>query len=228
MSGPIDLLTSGEIVFVPAKEQRGAGGISGGGHGAQLSTLAAWELADHRQALRSNLAGLNAGMLCAEIATHLLQPLDPHEDLFDQLAAVLTLLGDGNQRPRALLAYMKAALLSAGYWPQFGACLRCGKPIGDAPMRFSSRAGGVVCGTAGTCHVENEGMTIMVPGRIVVALDRLDLPATLQSKPPERAGDTTALLLAAQVLLTHIETITDKPLRTGGLLKGIFGVAQAK
>src|SRR3954465_15987768 len=59
MSGPLDLLTSGEVVFVPAKEQRGA---PGSGQSAQLGTLAAWELADHRQTLRANLAGLNAGM----------------------------------------------------------------------------------------------------------------------------------------------------------------------
>src|SRR4051794_10805992 len=89
MSGPLDLLTSGEVVFVPAKEQRGAPGS--GGHGAQLSTLAAWELENHRQALRSSLAGLNAGMICAEVTTHLVQPLDPHEDLFVELAAVLDL-----------------------------------------------------------------------------------------------------------------------------------------
>src|SRR4029079_6690100 len=48
MSGPLDLLTSGEVVFVPAKEQRGA---PANGYGAQLGTLAAWELADHQNAL---------------------------------------------------------------------------------------------------------------------------------------------------------------------------------
>src|SRR3954468_5784951 len=60
MSGPLDLLTSGEVVFVPAKS-------GGGGGGVQLGTLAAWELTDHRRALRGNLAALNAAMMCAEI-----------------------------------------------------------------------------------------------------------------------------------------------------------------
>src|SRR4051812_29696651 len=85
MSGPLDLLTLGEVVFVPAKETPGA-------TGAQLGTLAAWELGDHQRALRGNLAGLNAAMICAEVTTHLLQPHDPHEDLFGELECAVQLL----------------------------------------------------------------------------------------------------------------------------------------
>jgi len=222
MSGPLDLLTSGEVVFVPAKEQRGA---PGGGQGAQLGTLAAWELANHQQKLRSNLAGLNAGMLCAEVTTHLVQPHDPHPELFDELCAALSLVGEGPKHSRAMLAYLKAALLAAGYWPQLGTCLCCGKPIGDAPVRFSPRAGGILCGQASSgCHIEHEGTTLVVPGRIIAALDRLDLPTALLTRQPERAGDPNALAVAAQMLLTHIEAITDKQIRTASLVRSIFGI----
>ena len=57
VSGPLDLLTSGEVVFVPAKGM------------AELGTLAGWELADHRNGLRADLAGLNAAMVAAAITT---------------------------------------------------------------------------------------------------------------------------------------------------------------
>jgi len=229
MSGPLDLLTSGEVVFVPAKE---AGG-GGAGGGVQLGTLAAWELADHRRALRGNLAALNAAMMCAEITTHLVHPLDPHEELFGELEAALALLGEemnwsnGGEAAgsigRVLVAYVKAALMAAGYWPQFGACLKCGKPPGDAPMRFSVRGGGILCGTNGDgCHVEHAGMTMGVPGRVVVALERLPMPREMQAHRPERPADAAALHVALQMLLAQVEAVTDKGVRTRGLLGSIF------
>src|SRR3954470_17802032 len=49
MSGPIDLLTSGELVFVPAKDNPGEHGR--GKPGPPLGTLAGWNLADHRPSL---------------------------------------------------------------------------------------------------------------------------------------------------------------------------------
>jgi len=227
MSGPLDLLTSGEVVFVPAKDAAGAGG------GVQLGTLAAWELADHRRALRGNLAGLNAAMMCAEITTHLVHPLDPHEELFGELEAALTLLGaetaesSGRETPgsigRVLVAYVKAALMAAGYWPQLSACLKCGKHPGDAPIRFSVRAGGILCGSnGGGCHVEQAGMTMAVPGRVVVALYRLPLPREIQAHRPERPADAAALRMALEMLLAQVEALTDKGVRTRGLLASIF------
>jgi recombinational DNA repair protein (RecF pathway) len=235
MSGPLDLLTSGEVVFVPAKDAGGAGA----GGGVQLGTLAAWELADHRRALRGNLAGLNAAMMCAEITTHLVHPLDPHEELFGELEAALTLLGaetagsPSGETPgsigRTLVAYVKAALIAAGYWPQFGACLKCGKPPADAPMRFSVRAGGILCGTnGGGCHMDHAGMTMAVPGRVVVALDRLPLPGEAQAHRPDRPADEAALRLALEMLLAQVEAVTDKAVRTRGLLSSIFENAKRK
>src|SRR6185369_6714054 len=96
MSGPLDLLTSGQVVFVPSK----------GPTGAELSTLAAWELVNHRTALRSNLAALNAAYVATELTTQLLHPNDPHPEVFEELEATLELLVT-SQRPRGLVAYAK-------------------------------------------------------------------------------------------------------------------------
>ncbi len=221
MSGPLDLLTSGEVVFVPARETPGASG-------AQLGTLAAWELADHRRALRGNLAGLNAAMVCAEITTHLLQPHDPHEELFAELETALELLAAAkiDSAGRILLAYVKASLLAAGYWPRLDACLACGRPAGDLAMRFSGRAGGILCAGGNQqghdCHIENAGATTLLPGKLLVALDRLELPTGLKQRPPERAADAAALSLALNLLLGQIEAVCDKAVRTRYLLSGII------
>ena len=83
MSGPLDLLTRGEVVFIPAK---GA---------AELGTLTAWELVNHRTALRAEFAALNAAMVAAEITLHLLHPHDPNPEMFAELDAGLELFCDG-------------------------------------------------------------------------------------------------------------------------------------
>ena len=225
MSGPLDLLTSGQVIFVPARE-----GAAAAGGGAQLGILAAWDLADHRGSLRSQLGALNAAMLCAEITTHLVHPLDPHEELFVELQAALALLGEGAdpvRRARTAVSYVKAALVAAGYWPRVSACVACGKPVADRPMRFSPRAGGILCGGEGACRPEHGGTMIGVSGRIVLALDRLRLPSQLGSSAPERAADEAALATAMQLLLAQVEAVTDKPVRTRALLQTIFVASRA-
>jgi DNA repair protein RecO len=219
MSGPLDLLTTGEVVYVPSK---GA---------AELSTLAGWELANHRTQLRRDLAGLNAAMVCAEVTTLLLHPHDPHEELFGELEAALELLGTPppSQRTRAVVAYGKAALDAAGYAPRLEACLVCGKLLAaDVPMRFFPHAGGVGCGPGSTgtgCHLEGaSGVSLAVPGRIVIALKRLPSPRELLASRPEKAADAAALAVAMQMLVAQVESITDKRVRTRYLLPGIFGV----
>jgi recombinational DNA repair protein (RecF pathway) len=160
-------------------------------------------------------------MVCAEVTAHLLQPLDPHEELFAALEAALCLLPVPAQRARAAVSYVKAALTAAGYWPQFGACLSCGamppRANGEGQVRFFGRAGGVTCAA---CRAEGAGQWI--PAVLAVALERLPSPIALRAAPPEKAADEAALLAAMMLLLAQVEMITDKALRTRFLLRGIF------
>jgi DNA repair protein RecO (recombination protein O) len=202
MSGPLDLLTAGEVVFIPAKGT------------AELGTLAGWELLDPRGGLRTNLPALNAAYLCAEVTLGLLHAHDPHDDLFVQLEATLQQLPTP-QRPRVLLAYLKAALTAAGYQPHLDACVECGKRTNpDETWRFSPRAGGIVCATC-----PSAGTTLPLPGRIAIALDRLESPTQLATATPPRQADPAALQLATNVLLTQIETLLDRKLKTRDLIK---------
>ena len=205
VSGPLDLLSRGQVVFIPAK---GA---------AELGTLAAWELSDPRNGLRGNLAAFHAAMMVTEITTVLLHPHDPHADLYDEFNAALALLA-GEERARAVVAYAKAALMAAGYSPQLEACVGCGEAVvSDGALRYSPRAGGVVCEK---CVAT--GSVMETTGRIVVALSRLPAPTVLLAAPPGRAGDRQALRLAGELLLGHIEAVAEKGLRTRGLVGSAF------
>jgi DNA repair protein RecO len=205
VSGPLDLLARGEVVFLPAK---GA---------AELGALVAWELTDPRNALRTSLPAFNAAMILTEISALLLHPHDPHLELYEEFNAALSLLATA-QRPRAIVAYAKAALVAAGYAPQLAACAVCGEAVTlDAALRYSPRAGGIVCGKC-----PSEGLTVATTGRIAVALDRLPTPRALVSHPPERAADRAALVQAAELLLAHAEAVADKRLKTRTLLASAF------
>lgn len=205
VSGPLDLLTGGEAVFVPAKGT------------AELGTLAGWELTNHRTGLRRSLAGLNGGMMCAEMTLGLLRPQDPHAELCGELEAALELMG-GAQRARGLVAYAKTALVAAGYRPELGACVGCGKAVGaEEVVRFSTWAGGVVCGG---CRAQGE--TVEVAGRIVLALERLVGPRALLAALPERAAEAGALKIALGLLVGQMEAVMGRGLKTKGVVGGIF------
>ena len=125
---------------------------------------------------------------------------------------------------------VKAALVEAGYWPQLQACLVCRRPVTDRSMRFSVRAGGVMCGPV------QEGLREWGGGMLSGKRRRDDgsigpdcagvgSPAAadgIAGDPPERAGDAKALAMALQLLLAQVEGITDMSLRTGAAVEGIF------
>lgn len=205
ISGPLDLLTAGDVVFIPAKAA------------AELATLAAWELYDHRTPLRTSLPALNAAMLAAEISLALLHPHDPHPHLYDDLNTTLALLPTP-QRTRATVSYAKAALTHAGYAPHLDACVSCGTPLGPNTPYFAPTLGGILCNNP-NCRTPHP---LPLDPRIARALDRLPDPHTLATTPPDRPADPQALHTALLLLLSQIETITDRPLKTRPLLPTIF------
>ena len=211
MSGPLDLLAAGEVVFMPAKT------------GAELATLAGWQLADQRNNLRQNLPALNAACIAAEITLAVLHPLDPHPDLFAQLQATLDLASTA-ERPRAVVAYAKAALTAAGYQPQLEVCVGCGEMVSmEGAYIYLPAAGGVRCRTCSGVNSQKNRRSMEVRGRIAIALGRLASPAELRQNTPERSADAKALGSAMLLLLFQIESLLERELRTRVLLESVFG-----
>ena len=69
--GGIDLLTAGEILFVPPRR------------GNALAILTEFTLTEPFADLRHNLLALHAGQYLGDLISEFTEQLDPHEDLFD-------------------------------------------------------------------------------------------------------------------------------------------------
>lgn len=197
ISGPLDLLTSGEVVYIPAKGT------------AELGTLTAWNITDHRPQIRKDLAALQTSMLAIDMTQMMLQPGDPHEGLYDELMATLDLVVTPH-RQRAILAYAKTLLAAAGYAPQFEACVSCGTILAsDQDVRYAPALGGLICR-----NCTPSGAVSIIPGRIARALARLQPPTVLRAAPPEKPADPAAMKTALAILMNQIEAIAGRGLKT--------------
>ncbi len=200
ISGPLDLLTIGEMMFIPKPT-------------GDLAILTSWDVQNYRPALRHDLPGLNRALLCAEITLNILQPHDPHPELFDDLDATLDMLA-GPQCRRAFLAYCLAALEHAGFSPAFSRCHVCGKPLlPDQPAQFFPHASTATCG-----QCDRPGERVRLPGNILLALSRLPRPSEMKNMEA-RAGNAQALNTAQVLLLDQIELATDRKLKTRSLVE---------
>jgi DNA repair protein RecO (recombination protein O) len=113
--------------------------------------------------------------------------------------SVLRMFGDGEANPAAynllchelqlldarpdasgaanLLAFRLKLLLAAGFLPELSECARCGGPPGGGSVRFSSAAGGVICGECGA----GDGFSLDGAARSFMATA---LAAPLKDAPP--------------------------------------------
>src|SRR5512141_1695855 len=97
-------------------------------------------------AIRGDLARIACAGYAAELARELVRDHEPHDDLFDLLAAYLAALSAGPARPAALRAFELGALRAAGLSPRLDACARCGgEPTEGARARFDPGQGGILC-----------------------------------------------------------------------------------
>ena len=207
-SGPLDPLCRGEIVFIAAK------------HAGELATLTAWNLADPAQYLRRNWRAWLAAQLMAEVTLAVLEPHDPHPELFLELQAAL--LHCHNLRMSA--AYLKAALSAAGLQPQLDACRRCGQLLtqmpSDASVWFAPAIGGMFCHD---CRHNERAITTTAP--VLRALARLPAPTALQAAPsPARPAAPVAVLDALRLLVAQIQTLSERRLHTAEFLPMICGI----
>src|SRR5512138_3848917 len=96
--------------------------------------------------IRGDLARIACAGYAAELARELVRDHEPHDDLFDLLAAYLASLDAGPARPAALRAFELGALRAAGLSPRLDACARCGGPLAaDRRAPFDPAQGGVLC-----------------------------------------------------------------------------------
>lgn len=134
-SSIIDLLERGEVVFI-VKTQGDAG----------LSILTEWRQIDAHLALRRDLRAWYAAQYAAEITAAMTEEADPHPELYDALAGLLSRLGEGGPALMPLAAYQCGLLTSTGFWPDLTRCVSCDRPAPPGRAGYYAAAqGGLIC-----------------------------------------------------------------------------------
>jgi len=148
--------------------------------------------------IRGDLARIACAGYAAELARELVRDHEPHEDLFDLLAAYLGALDAGPALPASLRAFELGALRAAGLAPRLDACARCGGRLsGDRGVRFDPERGGALCAACGP--LAGSSVPLLSPG-VVEMLARLAdgglAAARSESFPPGAGREARAALTA--------------------------------
>jgi len=187
--GPIELLSTGRIVFRPGRQ-------------GQLGLLAEFEQQEGFYGLREDFLALNSGLFGAELVGRLTGEYDPYPKLFDDY---LGFLGDlrGCRRKDAILGllvlFQLSLLREVGLQPVLGACANCGAEFDQRwnQVYFSSRANGLLCGDCEGGFVEKRRVSKSV-GRSLANLKLLG------------QADEKVLREIEQVLVYHFTEILSK------------------
>jgi len=139
--GALDLLAEGDLVY-------------SSGRGEALGTLMEFGETVSRTALRRDAKKLNAALYLMELTEAMVAEGDPHPEVFDLLHNALARLGEADAPTPAVLAYCQWRMLRhVGLLGDMSVCIACGRPVGQAGggdlrhMVFSSRGGGLLCGS---------------------------------------------------------------------------------
>jgi len=132
--GGIDLLTAGEIFFVPSRGE------------SNLATLTEFELQQAYPHLRRNLLSLHCSEYIAALLAEFTEDCDPHVRLFEALTDTLQQLSQTNRPELTLLNFELILLREIGLAPVWDRCSCCSRPISSDPnLYFSSQNSGMIC-----------------------------------------------------------------------------------
>jgi len=112
--------------------------------GRTFDGLRQGEVIQSFRSLRENLTLMAHASCMAELARDLTQEDDPDEPHYLLLLTCFRLLEGGVQPPLVLAFYLVRALRVAGFAPELGTCLVCGRTVTGGTW-FSPASGGVVC-----------------------------------------------------------------------------------
>jgi DNA repair protein RecO (recombination protein O) len=120
-----------------------------------LATVTEWKQTESLGGLRERLARLRAAEYAAEVVAGLTEDWDPHPTVFDGLVGLLRELCEASDTVTPLVRFQRGLLTDVGSWPEFRACLSCGRVDGgQAVAYFSSHEGGLLCRDCEAAFVE--------------------------------------------------------------------------
>lgn len=194
--GGADLLDVGDAVFTD-------------GTAKDLATLTEWGLRDGHLELRRSLRGMYLAQYAAELASLLFEEHDAHPQLFDRLLATIPELAT-DRLEETFLAFELDLLREAGYLPEIGHCVECGRAVGREAVFFSPALGGIVCRN---CEAAAPDRLNVDPRLITMIQNLLRLPrvaGTAQRLPRLTRHQTDPI---NRLLAAHIERTLGRGLR---------------
>lgn len=167
----------------------------------ELATVTEWKQAESLGGLRSRLSRLRAAEYAAEVVAGLTEDWDPHPALYDALLGLLRTLCAVEDAVAPLVMFQRSLLEEVGSFPEFHACLSCGR-VGNAEgvIHFSSLEGGLLCRDCEAAFAEKMEMA----------------PETLQALVDE--PDAATAPGAFQVLNYHISHLMGRAPLTAPLI----------
>jgi len=184
--GGIDLLTAGEILFIPARAE------------SSLALLTEFDLRESFPLLRRDLLALNSAQYIAELLNLFTEELDPHEKLYDQFIISLRQLEQNKINKTVLLLQFELSLLrEIGLAPDWERCYACGRKLPSGPCYFSSSNSGMICRDCEPTEIEK----YLVSPRILPIL----------SHPDQAPSTPSSLVMEAHRLLCyHLRKLAGK------------------
>lgn len=154
--GPIEVLSSGDIVFSGIAREK-------------LATLTEFQQHSVRGGLRRNLFALHSALFAAELLGSLTDDYDPHLVLFDHF---IQLLQDLEQEELArdrrdvmirLILFQLSLLREVGLRPVVNQCANCKRPFSRSwrEAYFSSAANGLICRDCEMSYPDKLRLTIV-------------------------------------------------------------------
>lgn len=142
----------------------------------ELQTLSDADLVEPWSALKSDIRLLSVASCMVETTQVHTAPEDPAAGMYALLVRSLDELAAGSPKDadKHLWRFMLRLLDAAGYRPEFGHCLACGKRIHGGAVFVSYAEGGVICSC--TDHGDRFGVRVS-PGALMVMNDLLDADA---------------------------------------------------
>jgi DNA repair protein RecO (recombination protein O) len=196
--GGADLLDVGDAVFTDNTAK-------------DLATLCEWGLRDGHLPLRRSLRAIYLAQYAAELVGLLFEEHDPHPRLFDRLQMTVSEL-ETDRREETFLAFELDLLREAGYLPELGQCVECGRATGREPVFFSPSSGGILCRD---CEAGARDRFPIDLRLLAIVQNLLRLPrvnGAAQRLPRLTRHQTDPI---NRMLSLHVEQTLGRPLRVG-------------
>lgn len=199
-SGGFEVLSRGELGFI-AKPT------------TELALLTSWDLEEIYPALRTRLKCHYGALYAADLVHHLLQPRDPHPELFDELLHALRSLSHDEDVMPALARFQWSLLHHAGYRPDLGDNARGDLEFVPRIGRVRARAGP----STGASEADAPAPAWRVRGATIDGL-RAIRAAVDAGTPAPVALSADAAQRGARLLAAYIRFLLDQHLPTATLV----------